>query len=146
MMKKALLVLAVLLVAGSVQARLGLTDEELNQKYGNPLLTNGSVKIYKISDFMMGAVFHDGRTIALSYWKGTIDNKQIPDQITMDKILKANSSGLEWALIMNDGTGRLWARSDGAAYAKEDLSDNDIKFMTKGYLDNHQAKLDAVDF
>ena len=131
-MKKTQLAIMCMMIAGSVQARMGFGNMDVVRNYGRPQSgsdADGRRLIYRIDAFELTCFMVQGRVNAMMYRKpGEYENNKI-FETEIDQILELNAEGLSWEKMecprkywdqhfMNS----FWRRSDGvlAFYNRSD--------------------------
>jgi hypothetical protein len=111
----------VVTVAGTAQARLGETPDQLVQRYGQPLSEKDQKGegdkialadvVFEKGGFQVSVTVVDGLSVAESFKKL---NGQPITTLEVRTLLSANSQGHEWAAPEESKGGKSWNRDDSA--------------------------------
>jgi len=120
----------VVTVAGTAQARLGETPDQLVARYGQPLSEKDQKGegdkialadvVFEKGGFQVSVTVVDGYSVAESFKK---INGQPITTLEARTLLAANGEGHEWEAPVDARGGKLWTRDDAAtAYLGQDGS------------------------
>jgi len=120
----------VVTVAGTAQARLGETPDQLVARYGQPLSEKDQKGegdkialadvVFEKGGFQVSVTVVDGLSVAESFKKL---NGQPITTLEVRTLLTANGQGHEWDAPVESKGGKLWTRDDSAtAYLGQDGS------------------------
>ncbi len=120
----------VVTVAGTAQARLGESPDQLVQRYGQPLSEKDQKGegdkialadvVFEKGGFQINVTVVDGLSVAESFKKL---NGQPITTLEVRTLLGANSEGHEWEAPESAKGGKLWTRDDSAtAFLADDGS------------------------
>ena len=135
--------IAAALLASSASARIGETEAQIAQRYGQPVPAANPQpdrKVYKFKDFTISVVFRDGRSVQEQLWKG---EEMSMEPSIVKGLLGANApAGTHWERYGGDNS---WKRSDGKAMADLVAGTFTVSLLKKGELEKAEKMLDQAE-
>lgn len=114
-------------------ARIGETEKQCEERYGKPEETDrdGSRKIYRKSDMVVLAHFHEGICDYIMFSKVERDEPKELSENERDLLLKANGAGNGWKKVGRSGGTTVFETTGGEFRAQHDLVSQSLTIFTR---------------
>ncbi len=108
---------ALLIPFTAAQARLGETQEQIQERYGKPVSVNkpAAVALHRWNDYYIRVEYRDGRAVLLGYRRR--DKQPMTEQET-NAALARHAGASEWLAKPPAPGFRKWRSADGARQAR----------------------------
>lgn len=138
-----LLLLAQLMGANHLSARMFSTVKECDMIYGKPTAPTdktSDVRFYKHDGLTIKILFAENKAAVITY--NSLTSLKIGPE-AQQKLLNENSGGNQWEEVVGEGA-RTWQRSDGQAFAIYDNATGELNMFSTDYIEKSKAEVQSA--